>query len=156
MTERNFHQVRREIRLMRQICYKGTVKILGSFEDSSAIYIVQEICAKVRCRRRERAVARTLACLFAYTGTLQPGCVRCTHRLPSSSLVIWQVRRQGSALPNSWRLPAPSSAQGDLFKKLIRSGGVLEEKYVAAEVILPLLTTLQHLHARKIYHRDIK
>jgi len=43
-----------------------------------------------------------------------------------------------------------------LFKKLIRSGGVMEEKYVAAEVILPLLMTLQHLHARKIYHRDIK
>lgn len=47
-------------------------------------------------------------------------------------------------------------AQGDLFKKLIRSGGSLEEKYVAGEVILPLVLTLEHLHARGIYHRDIK
>jgi serine/threonine protein kinase len=46
--------------------------------------------------------------------------------------------------------------QGDLFKKLIRSGGSLDERYVAAEVVLPLLTTLAHLHARRIYHRDIK
>ena len=46
--------------------------------------------------------------------------------------------------------------QGDLFKKLIRSGGVLEERYVASEVVLPLLLTLQHLHSVKIYHRDIK
>ena len=46
--------------------------------------------------------------------------------------------------------------QGDLFKKLIRSGGVLEEKYVASEVILPLLLTLEYLHKNKIYHRDIK
>lgn len=46
--------------------------------------------------------------------------------------------------------------QGDLFKKLIRSGGSLEEKYVAGEVILPLVLTLEHLHARGIYHRDIK
>jgi serine/threonine protein kinase len=52
--------------------------------------------------------------------------------------------------------PCASLPQGDLFKKLIRSGGVLEEKYVAREVILPLLLTLQHLHARRIFHRDIK
>jgi serine/threonine protein kinase len=53
--------------------------------------------------------------------------------------------------------PSPQTTlQGDLFKKLIRSGGTLEEAYVAGEVILPLLMTLQHLHARKIYHRDIK
>lgn len=43
-----------------------------------------------------------------------------------------------------------------MFKKLIRSGGSLEEKYVAGEVILPLVLTLEHLHARGIYHRDIK
>jgi hypothetical protein len=47
MTERNFHQVRREIRLMRQICYEGAVALVDSFEDGSAIYLVQEICAKV-------------------------------------------------------------------------------------------------------------
>ncbi|KAI8467878.1 MAG: kinase-like domain-containing protein, partial [Monoraphidium minutum] len=91
MTERNFHQVRREIRLMQQIRYEGAVKILGTFEDGGAIYIVQEVCAK-----------------------------------------------------------------GDLFKKLIRSGGVLDDKYVAGEVVLPLLLTLQHLHSVRIYHRDIK
>jgi hypothetical protein len=43
--------------------------------------------------------------------------------------------------------------QGDLFKKLIRSGGVLDERFVAGEVILPMLLTLEHLHARSIYHR---
>ncbi|GBF94873.1 aurora protein [Raphidocelis subcapitata] len=91
MTERNFHQVRREIRLMQYIQYDGAVKLHGTFEDGAAIYLVQEICAK-----------------------------------------------------------------GDLFKKLIRSGGTLEEPYVAGEVILPLLMTLQHLHARKVFHRDIK
>jgi hypothetical protein len=53
-------------------------------------------------------------------------------------------------------LPAAPPTQGDLFKKLIRSGGVLEEAYVAAEVILPLLLTLQHLHSARIFHRDIK
>jgi hypothetical protein len=47
MTERNFHQVRREIRLMQQIRYEGAVKIQGTFEDAGAIYIVQEVCAKV-------------------------------------------------------------------------------------------------------------
>jgi hypothetical protein len=47
MTERNFHQVCREIRLMRQIDYEGAVKLEGTFEDSGAIYLVQEICAKV-------------------------------------------------------------------------------------------------------------
>jgi hypothetical protein len=30
---------------------------------------------------------------------------------------------------------------------------VLEEAYVASEVILPLLLTLEHLHHNKIYHR---
>jgi serine/threonine protein kinase len=50
----------------------------------------------------------------------------------------------------------PPPRQGDLFKKLIRSGGSLDERYVAAEVILPLLVTLEHLHGRGIYHRDIK
>jgi serine/threonine protein kinase len=48
------------------------------------------------------------------------------------------------------------SEKGDLFKKLIRNGGMLDDKYVAAEVILPLLLTLEHLHSVKIYHRDIK
>jgi hypothetical protein len=48
MTERNFHQVRREIRLMQQICFDGAVKTHGDFEDAGTIYIVQEICAKVR------------------------------------------------------------------------------------------------------------
>jgi hypothetical protein len=43
--------------------------------------------------------------------------------------------------------------QGDLFKRLIRSGGMLDEKFVAGEVILPMLLTLEHLHARSIYHR---
>ena len=43
--------------------------------------------------------------------------------------------------------------KGDLFKKLIRSGGVLDEAYVAAEVILPLLLTLEYLHAHRIFHR---
>jgi hypothetical protein len=47
MTERNFHQVKREIRLMQQIRYEGTVRIHGNFEDGTTIYIVQEICAKV-------------------------------------------------------------------------------------------------------------
>lgn len=46
--------------------------------------------------------------------------------------------------------------QGDLFKKMIRSGGNLDEKYVAGEVILPLVLTLEHIHGRGIYHRDIK
>lgn len=46
--------------------------------------------------------------------------------------------------------------QGDLFKRLIRSGGQLDEKFAAGEVILPMLLTLEHLHARSIYHRDIK
>jgi serine/threonine protein kinase len=45
--------------------------------------------------------------------------------------------------------------QGDLFKKLLRNGGSLEERYVAGEVILPLLLTLEHLHARSIYHRSV-
>ncbi|WIA42359.1 hypothetical protein OEZ86_008368 [Tetradesmus obliquus] len=91
MTERNFHQVRREIRLMQQINYDGAVKLLGHFEDSTTIYLVQELCAK-----------------------------------------------------------------GDLFKRLIRYGGMMDEKFVAGEVILPMLLTLEHLHARSIYHRDIK
>jgi hypothetical protein len=50
MTERNFHQVRREIKLMQQIVYDGAVKLHGTFEDSAAIYLVQEICAKVGLR----------------------------------------------------------------------------------------------------------
>ena len=50
----------------------------------------------------------------------------------------------------------PPPPQGDLFKKLIRSGGTLEERYVAGDVILPLLLTLEHLHSVHIYHRDIK
>lgn len=91
MTERNFHQVRREIRLMLSISYAGAVKLLGTFEDAEAIYLVQETCSK-----------------------------------------------------------------GDLFKKLIRSGGTLDEKFVAGEVILPLLLTLGHLHKHCILHRDIK
>ena len=91
MTERNFHQVRREIRLMAAIDWGGAVKLRGTFEDATAIYLVQEACAK-----------------------------------------------------------------GDLFKKLIRAGGALEEGYVAREVVLPLLATLEHLHARRIFHRDIK
>lgn len=64
------------------------------------------------------------------------------------------LRRENS---NGTRvLLLPCAAQGDLFKKLIRSGGSLEEKYVAGEVILPLVLTLEHLHGRGIYHRDIK
>ena len=47
MTERNFHQVRREIRLMQQIRHEGAVELRGTFEDGGAIYLVQEICAKV-------------------------------------------------------------------------------------------------------------
>lgn len=71
--------------------YSGSVKLLGTFEDTEAIYLVQEVCSK-----------------------------------------------------------------GDLFKKLIRSGGTLDEKFVASEVILPLLLTLGHLHTNSILHRDIK
>lgn len=40
-----------------------------------------------------------------------------------------------------------------MFKRLIRSGGMLDEKFVAGEVILPMLLTLEYLHARSIYHR---
>eukprot|EP00877_Chromochloris_zofingiensis_P012129 jgi/Chrzof1/716/Cz01g26040.t1 len=91
MTDRNYHQVRREIRLMQQISYTGAVKLLGTFEDLTAIYLVQELCQK-----------------------------------------------------------------GDLFQRLIRAGGVMDEKFVAGQVTLPLLLTLEHLHARCIFHRDIK
>ena len=52
--------------------------------------------------------------------------------------------------------PPVVALQGDLFKKLLRSGGSLEEHYVARQVLLPLVLTLEHLHARRIYHRDIK
>ncbi|KAI8463587.1 MAG: hypothetical protein J3K34DRAFT_526873 [Monoraphidium minutum] len=91
MTERNFHQVRREIRLMRQVACGGSVRLHGAFEDDDAIYLVQEICAK-----------------------------------------------------------------GDLFKTMIRSGGTLDERYVAAAVTAPLLATLAELHAGGVLHRDIK
>lgn len=43
--------------------------------------------------------------------------------------------------------------QGDLFQRLIRAGGVMDEKFVAGQVTLPLLLTLEHLHARCIFHR---
>ena len=56
----------------------------------------------------------------------------------------------------SVQLAPPSlslALQGDLFKRLIKGGGVLDEKFVVTEVILPLLVTLEHLHNRKILHR---
>eukprot|EP00879_Flechtneria_rotunda_P025364 GHRR01026948.1.p1 GENE.GHRR01026948.1~~GHRR01026948.1.p1 ORF type:complete len:577 (+),score=183.94 GHRR01026948.1:694-2424(+) len=91
MTQRNFQQVKREIRLMQMINYDGAVKLYGHFEDDTHIYLVQQVCA-----------------------------------------------------------------QGDLFKKLTLAGGRMDEKYVAGEVILPMLLTLEYLHSRLIYHRDIK
>jgi len=36
---------------MQQISYEGAVKLQGTFEDSNAIYLVQEICAKVGTER---------------------------------------------------------------------------------------------------------
>jgi hypothetical protein len=36
---------------------------------------------------------------------------------------------------------------------LIKSGGTMEDKYVATQVILPLLLTLEHIHSNKIIHR---
>lgn len=59
---------------------------------------------------------------------------------------------RSTALRQTYR-PLAAVLQGDLFKRLIRSGGMMDEKFVAGEVILPMLLTLEHLHARSIYHR---
>ncbi|PRW60617.1 D-lactate dehydrogenase [Chlorella sorokiniana] len=49
-----------------------------------------------------------------------------------------------------------SCAGGDLYKRLVRAGGVLSEGEVARDVVVPLLLTLTFLHANNIVHRDIK
>ena len=47
-------------------------------------------------------------------------------------------------------------SKGDLFKRVLRAGGILPERVIINEVILPLLYTLDHLHQKKVIHRDIK
>ena len=47
-------------------------------------------------------------------------------------------------------------SKGDLFKRVLRAGGILPERVIINEVILPLLYTLDHLHLKKVIHRDIK
>eukprot|EP00873_Tetraselmis_striata_P004935 jgi/Tetstr1/425199/TSEL_015660.t1 len=46
--------------------------------------------------------------------------------------------------------------KGDLFKRVLRAGGILPERVVITDIILPMLVTLDHLHKRSIIHRDIK
>jgi len=46
--------------------------------------------------------------------------------------------------------------KGDLFKRVLRAGGILPERVVVTEIILPMLYTLDHLHKMSIIHRDIK
>lgn len=47
----------------------------------------------------------------------------------------------------------PRPAGGDLYKRLVRAGGVLSEGEVARDVVVPLLLTLTFLHANNIVHR---
>jgi len=49
-----------------------------------------------------------------------------------------------------------SCQRGDLFKRVLRAGGILPERIVASEIILPILHALDYLHSKSIIHRDIK
>lgn len=44
-------------------------------------------------------------------------------------------------------------AGGDLYKRLVKAGGVLSEAEVVRDVVVPLLLTLSFLHANNIVHR---
>lgn len=47
-------------------------------------------------------------------------------------------------------------AGGDLYRRLVRAGGVLSEAEVARDVVVPLLLTLTFLHANNIVHRWVQ
>jgi hypothetical protein len=49
--------------------------------------------------------------------------------------------------------PAPAPAGGDLYQRLVRSGGLLAEADVCRDVVVPLLLTLTFLHASHLVHR---
>lgn len=49
-----------------------------------------------------------------------------------------------------------SCTGGDLYGRLVRTGGLMAEADVRRDVVVPLLLTLTFLHANHIVHRDIK
>ena len=56
--------------------------------------------------------------------------------------------------PSPTPAPAPCLyAGGDLYRRLVRAGGLLAEGEVARDVVVPLLLTLTFLHASNIVHR---
>ncbi len=44
-------------------------------------------------------------------------------------------------------------AGGDLYRRMVRGGGMLPEGEVCRDVVVPLLLTLTFLHANHIIHR---
>ena len=51
------------------------------------------------------------------------------------------------------RMSCCDTPAGDLYRRLVRSGGVLAEADVCRDVVVPLLLTLTFLHANHIVHR---
>lgn len=105
------------------------------------MYLVQESCAGKR-----RAEPATALGVGRRVGGVAP-----KAHVPGP-LLLPQCRRLPTSL---YARPIPESVPpgGDLYKRLVRAGGVLGEAEVARDVVVPLLLTLTFLHASHIVHR---
>ena len=88
-------------------------------------------------------------------GCASPSCPSSARAQPGSWQCSPSAQRPRLALERAPPLCAAFGrcAGGDLYRRLVRAGGVLSEAEVARDVVVPLLLTLTFLHANNIVHR---
>eukprot|EP00798_Chlamydomonas_sp_ICE-L_P009752 gene9752-7627_t len=98
--------------------------------------------SKLRLKPRQlRNVTRELHLLRLFTKTRCKGVVQLLSSFEEDACVY---------------LVFEACMHGDLYQLLVRHRGELTEEFIVVQVVVPMLTTLAHLHRLHIVHRDIK
>lgn len=151
LSDLNWYQVEREIRLHAQLRHPGILRLHAAFEDDTHVFMVCEYApggwgAGGVWEKAGRA---------AKQGSTDAGVTVAAESGQQQGLLSGRRSTCTASRPSAPSRPACLPG-GDLYEDLKRAGGQMKERVVAGEVLPPFIDAIAHMHALSIVHRDIK